>query len=184
MSKRWMGLCAAMALPLFLTGCGATSGFLRDSMTQTQIQGSGFRIITTGITAKAQSGSALCSIPVGEGEVYRRAMEELNAQAKLAPNQMIVNIREDVKTVGYLFFYCVHEVTLSADVIEFGDMGAVAAPPAPPPAEAAPPPPPAEETPAPAAAPARPAAAAAAPAVAAPAAAAPAPTRKKVAPPR
>lgn len=102
-------------------GCGVTSGFLRDSMTQTQIQGPGFRIVKTGLSSTVHTGAVFCSIPTGEGELYRRGMEQLNAQAKLYPNQMLVNLREDVKTAAYLVFYCKYTLTLSADVIEFSD---------------------------------------------------------------
>jgi hypothetical protein len=49
-------------------------------------------------------------------------MEDLHAWARLKPNQMLVNIREDRKVMVY-FFYCTSTLTLSADVIEFSPEG-------------------------------------------------------------
>jgi hypothetical protein len=127
-------------LTLFLSlaamSCGATSGFLRDSMTQTQVRGPGFRIVKTGLSASSDTGAVFCTIPTDEGEVYRRAMEQLNGQAKLMPNQMLVNIREDLRITAYLFFYCKQRLTLSADIIEFTGAGAPFAPMPPPLADA------------------------------------------------
>lgn len=117
--KTW----ALWILPLALIGCGTSRGFLRDSMTQTQVRGPGFRIVKTGLTASAQTGAVFCSIPTDEGQIYRRTMELLNAEAKLLPNQMLVNIREDVKLTAYLMFYCKEVLTLSADIIEFSASG-------------------------------------------------------------
>jgi hypothetical protein len=71
-------------------------------------------------------------------------MENLHASAKLGQNQMLVNIREDIKWTYYLVFYCSEEHTLSADVVEFVPEGAATAlPPGPPPPRAIPSVPPA-----------------------------------------
>lgn len=118
--NRWWAL---LTLPLTLMGCGTNHGFLRDSMTQTQVRGPGFRIVKTGLTASADTGSLFCSIPTDEGQIYRRTMELLNAEAKLLPNQMLVNLREDVKLTAFLVFYCKQVLTLSADIIEFSASG-------------------------------------------------------------
>lgn len=151
MSRRFWKTGLTLLLSLAAVSCGATSGFLRDSMTQTQVRGPGFRIVKTGLSASSDTGSVFCMIPTDEGEVYRRAMEQLNAQAKLLPNQMLVNIREDLRITAYLFFYCKQRITLSADIIEFAGAPpvlppiadaprAVVAPPPPaPPAAVAPP---------------------------------------------
>lgn len=157
MNRSWLlwgvGLASMLAV-----GCGASAGFLRDSITQVQVREEGFRVVKTGVVGRASTGAVFCSIPSDDGQVYRHAMENLHAAAALGPNQMLVNIREDVKGTAYLFFYCTREHTISADVIEFVGEGSMPAAPPPPP-EAAPaalpppppPPPPPAVEPAPAA---------------------------------
>jgi hypothetical protein len=119
------------AFSLLLVGCGSTAGFLRDSITQVQVQRGDFRIVKTGLAASADTGKVFCMIPVDDGQAYRHAMEGLHAATRLGPNQMLVNIREDWKAITYLGFYCAFTLTVSADVIEFGGGGVPAgAPPA------------------------------------------------------
>lgn len=141
MTRRFWKTGLALFLSLAAVSCGATSGFLRDSMTQTQVRGPGFRIVKTGLSASSDTGAVFCLIPTDEGEVYRRAMEQLNGQAKLMPNQMLVNIREDLRITAYLFFYCKQRLTLSADIIEFAGAGAAPGPMADPPRGPVAPPP-------------------------------------------
>lgn len=128
-----------------ITGCAQTAGFLRDSVTQVQVKRPNFRIVKTGLTATVDTGKALCLFPTDDAQVYRRLMENLHASAKLGQNQMLVNIREDIKRTFYLVFYCSEEHTLSADVVEFVPEGAAGFPPPP----APPPPLPAEPAPLP-----------------------------------
>jgi len=119
---------------LAIAGCAASVGFLRDSVTQVQVKHANFRIVKTGVTATADTGKALCLFPTDDAQVYRRLMENLHASARLGPNQMLVNIREDIKLTFYFVFYCSEEHTLSADVVEFLPEGTAAAPPQAPPA--------------------------------------------------
>jgi hypothetical protein len=122
---------AAAVVSLLAAGCGGSVGFLRDSITQVQVQKGGFRVVKTGLKASAETGQVFCSIQVDDGEVYRRMMEEIHAAARLGPDQMLINIREDIKQTAYLGLYCVRKHTLSADVIEFTREAAPAAPAAP-----------------------------------------------------
>lgn len=143
MPRRFLPNWLILSLAFGALGCGASSGFLRDSMTQTQVRGSGFRILKTGLAASADTGAVFCTIPTDSGELYRRVMEQLNAQAKLLPNQMLVNIREDSRLTAYFFFYCKQRLTLSADIIEFFPQPQAAPAfhaPVAPPVEAPPPP--------------------------------------------
>jgi hypothetical protein len=110
---------AVVVSSLTIAGCAASLGFLRDSVTQVQVKRANFRIVKTGVTATADTGKALCLFPTDDAQVYRRLMENLHASARLGPNQMLVNIREDIKWTYYLVFYCSEEHTLSADVVEF-----------------------------------------------------------------
>lgn len=110
---------AALCL-LAVTGCGATSGFLPGNVTQVQISKSGFNLVKTNITGRADELSLLCIVPLGDGELYKIAMLHLTYNAALKPNQMFINIREDTQTRTYIFA-CTHVLTLSADVIEFTD---------------------------------------------------------------
>jgi hypothetical protein len=132
MKRRLAETLATMGLSLAIAGCAASVGFLRDSVTQVEVKRANFRIVKVGVTATADTGKALCLFPTDDAQVYRRLMENLHASAKLGPNQMLVNIREDIKWTYYLVFYCSEEHTLSADVVEFLPEGAVAALPSPP----------------------------------------------------
>jgi len=115
-------LALAGLLSLLVAGCGGSSGFLRGSVTQVQVQHGDFRVVKTSLHASAETGKVFCLIPTDDGQVYRHAMEDLHAWARLKPNQMLVNIREDRKVMVY-FFYCTSTLTLSADVIEFSSEG-------------------------------------------------------------
>ena len=144
MRHRLVDSLAVAVSSLAIAGCAATVGFLRDSVTQVQVRQANFRVVKTGVTATAETGKALCLFPTDDAQVYRRLMENLHASAKLGQNQMLVNIREDIKWTYYLVFYCSEEHTLSADVVEFVPEGAATAlPPAPPPPRAIPSVPPA-----------------------------------------
>jgi hypothetical protein len=119
---------AVVISSMALVGCTASLGFLRDSVTQVQVRQPNFRIVKTGLTATVDTGKALCLFPTDDAQVYRRLMENLHASAKLRRNQMLVNLREDIKWTAYFVFYCSEEHTLSADVIEFMPETAVALP--------------------------------------------------------
>jgi hypothetical protein len=147
---------AAAVSSLAIAGCAASTGFLRDSVTQVQVRQANFRVVKTGVAATAETGKALCLFPTDDAQVYRRLMENLHASARLGQNQMLVNIREDIQWTYYLVFYCSAEHTLSADVIEVMPGAAAGAlPPAPPRPRAVPSVPPAAPA-APAGAPGRP----------------------------
>jgi len=86
-------LALAGLLSLLVAGCGGSSGFLRGSVTQVQVQHGDFRIVKTGLHSTAETGKVFCLIPTDDGQAYRHAMEDLHGCARLRPNQMLVNIR-------------------------------------------------------------------------------------------
>jgi hypothetical protein len=115
-------LLAATLLSFFAvmnTGCGATFGLVRDSITQVQIQKAGFEVVKTNISATVVVRSILCIFPVTRNPTAD-LMRALHEQAHLGPNQMFINLRQDATYLVYLGFVCDEELTLSADVIEFG----------------------------------------------------------------
>ena len=110
-----------------IAGCGAGAGFLRDATTATQHQlrqDVGSVTYLKSVAGSASAGSLFCFIPVETDGLYKNAMLELHAQAKLQPNQLLENIREDHAFQAYFFFYCVSNLTLSADVVEVRPVGA------------------------------------------------------------
>lgn len=112
---------------LALAGCGSGSGFLRDATTANQHQYRqevGTVTYLRSASGSSSAGSIFCAIPVETDGQYKTAMQELHAQAKLQPNQVLENLREDHITQAYFFFYCVSTLTLSADVVELRPVGA------------------------------------------------------------
>jgi hypothetical protein len=109
-------------LALVLSGCGVRSGFLRDSHTLNQID---VRVDVNSVhyvrQARGQSsvGMLFCSIPIGPAQ-YATAMEELFHEAKLQPNELLVNYREDLAFTAYAFVWCRQTVTVSADIVRVG----------------------------------------------------------------
>jgi hypothetical protein len=123
------GLKAVLAMgALAASGCGSTHGFLRDSQSITQSQ---FRMEVSQIrysrsaSGSAKMGEALCLIPLNEA-AYQHAMENLYGTARLGPNEVLTNFREDTSYLSYLGFYCVKQLTISADVMEVTPAGASA----------------------------------------------------------
>lgn len=113
---------------LLLAGCGYQQGFLRDANTVNQHQ---FQMPVSQVRfVKVAAGSfaitsLFCAIPLDNG-AYAEAMKELHDDAKLKPNQVLENIREDHSVMCALIFG-ITKLTVSADVIEI-----IYAPPAPP----------------------------------------------------
>ena len=105
------------------TSCGFTSGFLRDSTTAQQIRYNldiGFQRYLRSVSGSATSGSVFCAFPLRSGaNKYREAMLRLYEEAKLGPNQAVINLREDHQFYVYLGFYCSDTVTISGDVVVF-----------------------------------------------------------------
>lgn len=113
-----------------LAGCGATGGFIRDSVSTQQLE---YRMDVSGVryvkpaSGSASTGAVLCIIPLGSN-LYQEAMQELYLSAELAPNQVIMNLREDYSVRAYLFFYCSRQITVSGDVFELTPSGTATRP--------------------------------------------------------
>ncbi|MBM4356295.1 MAG: hypothetical protein FJ109_21310 [Deltaproteobacteria bacterium] len=105
-----------------LNSCGYTGGFLRDSVTMHQMNyNMNFQFVQFVRTVKGQAygGAVFCVIPVGD-DLYSSAMEDLYLNVgKMAPNQMIINLREDVRHRVFAGFYCDKRVTVSGDLVQF-----------------------------------------------------------------
>ena len=139
-------------------GCGYNSGFIRDSTTthaiRYQLTPQSMQLSRTVRAPGMSTGALLCFIPTDSEPIYAKAMEALYKTAQLAPNEVLLNLREDWTTRAYIF-WCARTLTLSGDVFAIGG-GALAmpvapepsapahadAPPAPPDAAGPPPPPP------------------------------------------
>lgn len=107
---------------IWLTGCGTTSGFLRDASTVNQHQyRQDVKTVTylRSVHGSSTIGSFFCIMPVSGGVgLYKDAMVQLHRMAALQPNQVLENIREDHESTAYLVFFCTKTLTLSADVVE------------------------------------------------------------------
>ena len=107
-------------------GCGFSHGFIRDSTTEHsfryQMNLGGVRFVKP-VYGSAAHGLLFCMIPLS-GEIYSRAMEDMYEKAQLQPNQIVVNLREDLSFKAFLIFYCSTQVTVSGDVIELLPAGA------------------------------------------------------------
>jgi hypothetical protein len=115
-------LASVLALTVVsVTSCGVAGGILRDSNTVTRVDlkpdMKDLKFVRT-VQGSASSGSVFCSIPL-QGNLYARAMEDLHSNAKLQPNQLLLNLREDRMVKNYAGFYCEHSVTISADIFQF-----------------------------------------------------------------
>ncbi|QRN95943.1 hypothetical protein JRI60_44060 [Archangium violaceum] len=113
-----------------LAGCGASGGFIRDAVSTQQLE---YRMDVSGVryvkpaNGSASTGSVLCIIPLS-GHLYQEAMQELYLSAELAPNQVIMNLREDYSIRSYLGFYCTRQLTVSGDVFELTPSSAAGRP--------------------------------------------------------
>jgi hypothetical protein len=122
---------ALWAVGLGLSGCGTTGGFLRDSHTITEAE---FKMevgqirYSRSVSGTAKLGEALCVIPLNDS-AYMHAMENLYSQARLGPNEVLTNFREDSAFLWYLGFYCQKMITISADVLEVTPAGTTPTPP-------------------------------------------------------
>jgi hypothetical protein len=118
---RFLFPAAALSLLATLSGCSLKGGMVRDSVTQVHLSADGpFQIIKTDLGHTETNHLLFCSINIAGIEVYRALMAELHQQAQLGPNEALVNLREDHKFVSYLGLYCTDQITLSADVVRFG----------------------------------------------------------------
>ncbi|WP_257455098.1 DUF6567 family protein [Archangium lipolyticum] len=113
-----------------LAGCGASGGFIRDAISTQQLE---YRMDVAGVryvkpaSGASSTGSVLCIIPLSTN-LYQEAMQELYLSAELAPNQVIMNLREDYAIRSYLGFYCTRQLTVSGDVFELTPSGAAGRP--------------------------------------------------------
>lgn len=99
-------------------GCGTSLGFLRDSTTAQRFNYSlDLKEVSMQRTVQAstEAKTIICLIPTDGDPPYATAMKRLYAEAKLGPNEVLVNIREDKRILTYLI-YCKHRLTISADV--------------------------------------------------------------------
>lgn len=104
------------------SGCGTSLGFLRDSTTAQRFNYSlDLKEVSMQRTVKAstEAKTILCAIPTDGDPPYATAMERLHTEAKLKPNEVLVNIREDKRILTYII-YCKHRLTISADVYRLG----------------------------------------------------------------
>jgi hypothetical protein len=112
-----------------LAGCGASGGFIRDSVSTQQLE---YRMDVSGVryvkpaSGSASTGAVLCIIPLASN-LYQEAMQELYLSAELAPNQVIMNLREDYVIRSYVF-YCSRQLIVSGDVFELTPSGTAARP--------------------------------------------------------
>jgi hypothetical protein len=109
-----------------LAGCGASGGFLRDSISSQRFDYrmdiSGVRYVKS-VSGSSSTGSILCVIPLAT-DLYESAMLDLHASAKLEPNQVLVNLREDYAIRSYVGIYCNRRLLISGDVFELTPAGA------------------------------------------------------------
>ena len=126
MKMQWVVVTAVAAIAA--TGCGVRSGFLRDSATVNDFQ---YRMDVSGVQYLRQAsgsssiGSVLCAIPLNNS-LYKTAMANLYNDARLQPNEVLVNFREDTGITSYVGVYCNQNLTLSADVVHLTPTGAKA----------------------------------------------------------
>jgi hypothetical protein len=103
-----------------LAGCGASSGFLRDATSSNrldiQLPVAGVRYVKS-VSGSASIGAMFCAIP-GAGDLYKDAMSNLHGAARLQPNQVVMNLREDFTFRTWFGFYCSRSLTMSGDVFE------------------------------------------------------------------
>jgi hypothetical protein len=105
----------------FVAACGGEySGFLRDAANVNEHQ---YRMniasvhYSRTVSGSSSVGKVLCAIPLDATGVYKQAMGELQSEAHLEVNQVLENIREDHQIAWYMV-YCVHTLTISADVYD------------------------------------------------------------------
>ena len=60
-------------------------------------------------------------IALGNPELRERAMAELHSKYELHGKQQLINVSEEFHSGGFVFFYWVVSLTVTADVIEFID---------------------------------------------------------------
>ncbi len=121
-----MKLITIATIIITASGCGTNLGFLRDSTTsQTFKYQMDLKELSMQRTVQAstEAKTIVCLIPTDGDPPYATAMERLHQEAKLGPNEVLVNIREDKRILVYLI-YCKHRLTISADVYRLGQSGA------------------------------------------------------------
>ncbi len=118
--KKIVLLAVAGALMVIgISGCGMTGAAQHSIQTQVQLNKANYTIAKKGVYGVATTGSALCSIPLGDSSLWRKAMADLHKNAKLGGSQALANVTWDFKFTSYLGFWCVKQATVSADVIQF-----------------------------------------------------------------
>ncbi|HEY3816942.1 MAG TPA: hypothetical protein VGL81_07220 [Polyangiaceae bacterium] len=121
-----------------VAGCGVNDGFVHDATSGDQheyrMDLSGVRYVRS-VSGSASIGSIFCvggfvptyvhGIPLDHG-LYKQAMEALQDDAKLKPNEVLKDLRTDHDPACYLFVYGVNSLTISADVYEVTPSGGAA----------------------------------------------------------
>lgn len=114
-----------------VAGCGINQGFVHDATSGDQHQYrmdlSGVRYMRS-VSGSASIGYIFClpsieGIPLDRG-LWKQAMEALQEEAKLQPNEVLKDLRQDDDRTCYLGVYGVHGLVLSADVYDLTPAGA------------------------------------------------------------
>ncbi len=123
MKEKLFVACFVIFTGLFLVSCGGSHGFIRDSVTNHQVQYQlnykNVKFLRT-VEGTASTGSVFCAIPIDD-KLYARAINDMyrNAAGELQNNQMVINLREDRTVRSYLGFFCKVNLTVSGDLVEF-----------------------------------------------------------------
>jgi hypothetical protein len=130
-------LVVSVAAPALLA-CGVNTGFVHDNSSGDQHE---YRMEISGVRyARSVSGrssieSFLClpggiyGVQAGHG-LYQQAMEALQHDAELKPNEVLKDIRTDLDSTCYLLLIASLGLTISADVYELTPTPPPVAPPA------------------------------------------------------
>ena len=105
---------------LLFSGCGATIGmYPHIASTQTELAEKNFTVVKTGITGSASAWYLLNTIPLGDTELYKQAMNEIRKEAGIEGKPYaIINVTQDISTTTYLVVSRA-KITLTVDVVEF-----------------------------------------------------------------
>ncbi len=118
--KRTITIFSILTLAAIICGCGSTIGMYPSiAETQTQLNQSNYKVIQTGVTGSASAWYFLNVIPLGDSELYKRAMNDIRMKVSTGSRSYsFVNVTQDVSLVTY-FIVSKSTVTITADVVEF-----------------------------------------------------------------
>ena len=113
------GLCFLASL-LSLAGCGASLGnYSTCAETQTQLSRGNFKVVQTGVRGYAECWYLFSTIPLGDMELFKMAMDMLKAKANtVGKPTAIINVTQDVSIKSFVVVSR-QSLTLTGDVIEF-----------------------------------------------------------------